>query len=155
MALQDARLKRRLPRIWRGTVQCLGVSTQRKVHVWHDWAKSDICHCTYEVETLDIRNLNGNAFDRVPCDRLLPSVVESRGAGVGVACEVLDIFEGDTLGEQIGHGGDTEGVGGEMAGETRISQAAFDHAADVDIAKRVRGELPRASGGGAKQWCVG
>ena len=41
--------------------------------------------------------LDGDAFDDIPRDTLVPAIVESRGPRVGVPCEVLDVFERSTI----------------------------------------------------------
>lgn len=58
--------------------------------------------------------LNGNPFDDVASDLAGTAVVETGGSWVGVTCQVLDRFEGDGLGEQVGDDGDSEGVGREV-----------------------------------------
>jgi hypothetical protein len=51
---------------------------------------------------------NRNPLHDVPGDLLLPAIVEPRGARVGVAGQMLHLFEGYALFEQIRDDGDAE-----------------------------------------------
>ena len=56
-------------------------------------------------------SLDGDAFDDIPRDTLVPAIVESRGPRVGMTCEVLDVFKWNVLAQQIRDSRDAERVG--------------------------------------------
>lgn len=55
--------------------------------------------------------LNRNPFDYVSSDSSLATVVEAGGSWVGMASKVLDVFQWDSLGKQVGDRGHSEGMG--------------------------------------------
>lgn len=61
----------------------------------------------------------------------LPPVVESGGARIGVAGQVLHVVAGHALLQQIGERRDAEGVRGVEEGHAEFLQAPFYHAADI------------------------
>ena len=62
-----------------------------------------------------------------------------------MAGQVLDVFEGDTLGEQVSDCGDPERVRRQVAGLPGVRQAALHHSANIDISHRPGGEFPGAA----------
>lgn len=73
-----------------------------------------------------------NTLDNVSCHFLLPPVVKGGRPRIGVTGEILDVFEGDVLFQEVGNRRDAEGVGGEPGGEARVLHPPLDHATHVD-----------------------
>src|SRR5215469_5037115 len=65
-----------------------------------------VCADTGEVEEKSLGHLysNRNPLDDVPCHLPLPAVIEPRRPRVGMASQVLHVFERHTLSQQIGDG---------------------------------------------------
>lgn len=57
-----------------------------------------------------------DSLDDVSGDLAVAAVVKTGGSGVGVAGEVLHVFQGDSLAEEVGDRGDSERVGREPFG---------------------------------------
>lgn len=55
-------------------------------------------------------HLDGDSFNDVSCDSSPPTVVKMCSPGIGVASQVLDVFQRDSLGKQVGDRGDAEGM---------------------------------------------
>ena len=72
-----------------------------------------------------------NPLDDIPSYPPLATVVEPRGTWVGVAGQVLHVFQRYTLGEQVGDRGSSERMRRKTAGQPGVTHAAFDHAANV------------------------
>ena len=51
-----------------------------------------------------IRTLHRNPFDDVSRNLLLPAIVEPRGPGIGMAEQILHVFEGNALKQEVGRG---------------------------------------------------
>jgi len=66
--------------------------------------------CPVEVLASAFGSSDRDPLHNIPCDLLVAPVVEPGGARVGVASQVLHVFEGHALFEQVGDGGDAEGV---------------------------------------------
>jgi hypothetical protein len=65
--------------------------------------------------------------------------------------QALDVFEGHALFQEVGDGGDAEGVRREAHGQGSVLEPALDHAADVDHRQGVFGELAGLAKGGAEE----
>ena len=62
--------------------------------------------------------LEGDPLDDAAGDAPAPAVIELGGGGVGVPDQVLDLLDGDVLGEQGGDDHDAEGVRRQVVGES-------------------------------------
>jgi len=51
-----------------------------------------------------------NPLHNIPVSSFLPAVIGPRGVWVGPTGELLHVFEGDALLEQVSDGGDAEGM---------------------------------------------
>ena len=67
---------------------------------------------------LDHGYLEGDALDDAPVDPASPPIVELGGGRVGVTDQVLDLLDGDVLGQQSGDDHDAEGMRRQVVGET-------------------------------------
>jgi len=64
---------------------------------WRRWRRPSASH--------------GNPLHNIPRDLALAPVVEAGGARIGVPGQALHVFERDALLQQVGDGGDAEGMG--------------------------------------------
>jgi hypothetical protein len=59
--------------------------------------------------------LDRDSFDKIFCDFALAAVVETDGAGVGMAGEFLDVAKLETLTEKVGTRGNSKGIYGQLS----------------------------------------
>jgi hypothetical protein len=90
-------------------------------------------------------------LDDVARNLASPPVVDPGRAGVGMASEILNVFERDILFQEIGHGCHSKRVRREVTRQARCFQMPFHHPADVDTGHCVLRQRLRLAVRGAKE----
>ena len=94
-------------------------------------------------------------FDDVSGDLAVAAVVETGGSGIGVAGEVLHVFQWDSLAEEVGDRGDSERVRRKPLREARRPHPSLDHSPDVACGHRSIGDPLRSPHHRAEEGTVG
>jgi hypothetical protein len=94
---------------------------------------------------------NRNPLDDIARDAPAPAIVNLGGPGVGVAGEVLHVFQRHVLIEQIRYNRDPEAMRGKQVRQARILEPALEHLPHGVCPVSRRRQLPALAVGGAKQ----
>ena len=94
---------------------------------------------------------NRNPLDDIARHAPAPAIVNLGGPGVGMAGEVLHVFQRHVLIEQIGHNRDPEAVRGKQVRQARILEPALEHLPHGVRPVSSRRQLPALAVGGAEQ----
>jgi hypothetical protein len=73
----------------------------------------------FSIRILEVTESDRNSFNNVSGDGFMTAVVESRCSGIGVAGEVLHVFQWDALAQQISYHGKLETNEGKVVAEVR------------------------------------
>jgi hypothetical protein len=82
------------------------------------------------------RDLTRNPLQNIPSDLFPRPVIKADGSGVGTSGELLNVFARDALFEQIGDGGNAEGMRREEQGHVEVLEPSLHHASWVALPVR-------------------
>lgn len=100
---------------------------------------------------VSVERSNRNPLDDVPGHLFLPAVVKPCRPRVGMAGQVLHVFQRHALGQQVRDRRHAERVGRQVRRQAGGAKPALHHSAHVDVADRLVGEPPGAAGRRAKE----